>query len=59
MAAELKPRISDATLRTICEIIHRTDGVPDGEHGTFGDALRAAALDLLDLRTSLVTEKPC
>jgi hypothetical protein len=52
------PRIDDATLRSVCGIIRRTEGLAVGEHSTFGDCLRAAALDLLDARGLQPDEPP-
>ena len=50
-------RVNDGMLRTLCDVIAKTEAIPDtDEGGTFGDALRAAALDLRDLRAALADD---
>jgi len=45
------PRVSDATLASLCSILDKTDGNLSGD-SAFGDWLRACALDLRDVRAA-------
>ena len=54
-------RVSDEVLASVCKIVATTDMPPDDrplpDDATYGDSLRACALDLRDARAEIVKIK--